>query len=596
MTPEKVAMKTREQPQSECDKPTHNGMKFGQFLISQEKVTQEELSQALEQQRKSGRRLGENLVDLRVLTEVDMLQSLADYLHIPFLPMTDLGRINREIARSIPESITRRFALLPVAEEENTIHIVMADPLDVLAIDTVMMRLKRHIQPCLAPRQRILEALEAVYHGSDLDEQRLLDLTEKQPEEEVAEIIPAKASDPDNSESAEDVNDAPVVRFVDLLLRQAVKSQASDIHIEPEEDTTGIRMRIDGKLREMVPPSNRMRTAVIARIKILSGMNIAEKRLPQDGRLKIEVSGRAVDVRVSVLPVIHGEKVVMRILDGSATGHDLSRLGLAPDQFDFLKNTLALPHGIVMVTGPTGSGKSTTLYAALNNLKDTTKNITTVEDPVEYQLKGINQIQIRPEIGLDFASSLRTILRQDPDIILIGEIRDKETVDIAIKASLTGHLVLSTFHTNDTPSTISRLAYMGVDRYLLASTLNLVIAQRLVRRICEDCAEPDELPSHIIEKLKLSPTQLATATISRGRGCNRCAGTGYKGRLPIFEFLPIGDEMRELIINCGTESQLRKLAKQDGYGVLLDSGIRSVLAGKTTAEEIIAVAYTAHSP
>jgi type IV pilus assembly protein PilB len=328
----------------------------------------------------------------------------------------------------------------------------------------------------------------------------------------------------------------------------------------------------------------------VARIKILAQMNIAERRLPQDGRLRIKTSGREIDVRVSTLPTIYGEKVVLRILDAAAATHDLNRLGIEPTSLLQLKAMLARPHGIIIVTGPTGSGKSTTLYAALNYLKNPALNITTVEDPVEYRLAGINQIQVKPEIGLDFARCLRALLRQDPDILLIGEIRDKETVEIAIKASLTGHLVLSTFHTNDAPSTISRLTYMGIERYLLSSTLNLIVAQRLVRKICETCKEPVELPEEALRRMKVSREQVAGVTFYKGKGCPACSKTGYHGRLPIFEFLVVDDDIAERIVAGQNETDLRNAARSKGCGDLLESGVRAVFQGLTTADEVIRVA------
>jgi type IV pilus assembly protein PilB len=382
-----------------------------------------------------------------------------------------------------------------------------------------------------------------------------------------------------------------VIRFVDLLLSQAVKSRASDIHIEPQEKSMSIRMRIDGVLRDMVPPARKMQAAVVTRVKILSEMDIAERRLPQDGRFKMKASGRDIDVRVSVIPTIYGEKVVMRILDAKAVDHNLDRLGFESELLQQFKAILSQPHGIVVVTGPTGSGKSTTLYSALNYLRDPTKNITTVEDPVEYRLAGINQIQVKPEIDLDFALCLRAILRQDPDIILIGEIRDKETMEIAIKASMTGHLVLSTFHTNDAPSAISRFVYMGIEPYLLASTLNLVVAQRLVRRICDRCKEPVKLTEEVLKCLKIDPEQAKDSVFHHGRGCSACEKTGYQGRLPIFEFLAVDNDIREQLTAGVNESRIRAMSRKKGYGGLLESGISKVLEGLTTAEEVLRVAF-----
>ncbi|MHC4770399.1 MAG: GspE/PulE family protein, partial [Planctomycetota bacterium] len=467
----------------------------------------------------------------------------------------------------------------------------MSDPLDVIAVDTVSVKLKRPIKTVLASDSEVKRAIEYVYHGSDVEEQQIRDLVELEISSDDDDLI-ENALEMEVS-SAVEAEDAPVIRFVDLMLSQAIKSRASDIHIEPQEKSMSIRMRIDGMLAEMVPPARKMQAAVIARIKILSEMDIAERRLPQDGRFRIKRGRGAedIDVRVSSLPTIYGEKIVMRILDKGAVNHDLTTLGLEPELLDEFKATLAQPHGIIIVTGPTGSGKSTTLYSALNELRDPNKNISTVEDPVEYRLAGINQTQIKPSIGLSFASCLRTLLRQDPDIILIGEIRDKETMEIAIKASLTGHLVLSTFHTNDAPSALSRLVYMGLEPYLLASSLNLILAQRLVRRICEKCKAPVELPEGQIKQLHLTPEQAASATFYQGKGCTECDGSGYRGRVPIFEFMVMDSDIREAIAGGARETQIRSLIREKGYGGLLSSGVNRILDGRTTAEEILRVTY-----
>ncbi len=576
---------------------TEANLPFGELLVSKGLLTREELEKVLNEQRKEGGRLGEVLLRLEKLNHEDVTLALAEHLSLEYIHLDDTNKINKidmDIARVLPEGIAKRFCLVAVGEADNKVVVVMADPLNVIAIDTVTLKMKRQIKPAISSPREIRRAIELVYHGSDVEEQQLRTLVEGEIDEErniEGDILSEEAVDPDGS-GEEDANKAPVIRFVDLLLSQAVKSRASDIHIEPQENTTMVRMRIDGMLRDMVPPAKKMQAAVIARIKIISRMDIAERRLPQDGRFKMKTSGRSIDVRVSVIPTIYGEKVVMRILDASAVKHDLAQLGLEPKLLEEFKEMLARPHGIMIVTGPTGSGKSTTLYSALNHVKDPTKNITTVEDPVEYRLAGINQIQVKPEIDLDFAKCLRAILRQDPDIILIGEIRDKETVEIAIKASLTGHLVLSTFHTNDAPSAISRLLYMGIERYLLASSLNLVIAQRLVRKICEHCKEPITLSEEVIKRMKIDLKQTKNKVFHHGRGCTACGGTGYLGRLPIFEFLAIDDEIRELIIANSSESQIREASRQKGYGGLLESGVNKALAGLTTAEEVISVAFT----
>ena len=568
---------------------------FGELLVSKGLLSREELAEVLNIQHEQGGRLGEVLLGLKKLTDEDVTAALAEHLSMEYIRLDDAGKtgkINMEVARSLPESIAKRFCLVAVGQENDTVVIAMSDPLNVIAIDTVRLKIKRQIRPAISSPREIRKAIELIYHGSDVEEQQLRSLVEfENGGDKDEDILLEDIVETDTSGEAE-ANKAPVIRFVDLLLSQAAKSRASDIHIEPQEHSTMVRMRIDGALRNMVPPAKKMQAAVVARIKIVSRMDIAERRLPQDGRFKMKTSGRDIDVRVSVIPTIYGEKVVMRILDASAVKHDLDQLGLEPESLDKFKDILARPHGIIIVTGPTGSGKSTTLYSALNYLKDPTKNITTVEDPVEYRLEGINQIQIKPEINLDFAKCLRAILRQDPDIVLIGEIRDKETVDIAIKASLTGHLVLSTFHTNDAPSAISRLAYMGVERYLLASSLNLVIAQRLVRRICEHCKEPISLSENVLQRLSIEEKKAKDAVFYHGKGCTACGGTGYLGRLPIFEFLVVDDDISEMIIAGESESQIRAASRQRGYGGLLESGVNKILQGKTAAEEVISVAFT----
>jgi len=575
---------------------TQAGQSFGELLVSKGLLTREQLVDALNQQRSQGGRLGEVLLQLKMLDDKDVTAALAEHFSMEYIHFDDtsqMDKIDRDIGRMLPESIAKRFCLVVVAEEDNHVVVAMADPLNVVAIDTVTLKLKRPIRPAISSPREIQRAIDMIYHGSDVEEQQLRNLvdievsgSEKEDDILLEDMVESESTGEDAA------NKAPVIRFVDLLMSQAVKTRASDIHIEPQEKTAVVRMRVDGVLRDMVPPAKRMQAAVVARIKIIAHMDIAERRLPQDGRFKMKVSGRAIDVRVSTIPTIYGEKVVMRILDASAVNHDLDQLGLEPQYLKQFKEKLSEPHGIIIVTGPTGSGKSTTLYSALRYLHDPTKNITTVEDPVEYRLAGVNQIQVKPEIELDFARCLRAILRQDPDIVLIGEIRDKETVEIAIKAALTGHLVLSTFHTNDAPSAISRLLYMGIERYLLASALNLVIAQRLVRRICERCKEPTTLSEEVLKRMGVDGEKAKSAIFYHGRGCPACSGTGYLGRLPIFEFLDVDSEISEKIVLGETEAKIRAAARAKGYGGLLESGVGKVLQGLTTAEEVLEVAFT----
>ena len=573
-------------------KKRQNRVLFGETLVKKGLLSHEELTNALNDQQEHGGRLGEVILRLKILTENAITYALAEYLSMECIRLDDVTKIDMNIARILPESFAKRYRVVAIRQMDNEVIIAMADPLDVVAMDTVALKIKHPIRVVVSPLNEIKQAIETIYHGSDIEEQRLRDLVEIEidSEESQEEFFAENVEETDISGEA-DATKAPVIRFVDLLLSHAVKSRASDIHIEPQELSMTIRMRVDGILRNMVPPAKRMQAAVTARVKILSKMDIAERRLPQDGRFKLKACGRSIDVRSSVIPTIYGEKIVLRILDASAVNHNIEKLGFEANCLEEFKTVLSQPHGIIIVTGPTGSGKSTTLYSALNYLKDPTRNITTVENPVEYRLAGINQIQVKPEIDLDFASCLRAILRQDPDIILIGEIRDKETVEIAIKASLTGHLVLSTFHTNDAPSAISRLVYMGVEPYLLASSLNLVIAQRLVRRICDKCKEPVSLTGKVLDRLQIDPSKRDETVFYHGKGCKMCGGTGYLGRLPVFEFLAIDNDMRQKLVNGASESEIRELSRKKGHGGLLESGVSKMLEGLTTAEEVLSVTF-----
>ena len=584
---------------------TKSNLLFGELLVAKGLLTREELLHALKEQSQNGGRLGEILLELKKIDHSDIISILAEQLSVENIRFDDMAQIDMNVARMLPEITAKRFCIVVVGESGDKVVVALSDPRDVVAIDTVEQKLNRPIKVVISSPQEIHRAIEVIYHGSDAAEQRLRDLVEFETEGSSSEndlmiedVIHTDTNEADITETdmgEEAASKAPVIRFVDLLLSHAVKSRASDIHIEPQEKSMVVRMRIDGILTEMVPPSRKMQAAVIARVKILSQMNIAERRLPQDGRFKIKAPGRDIDVRVSSIPAIYGEKIVMRILDSKAIDHNIDRIGFDADVLSKFKKVLSQPHGIIIVTGPTGSGKSTTLYSALNYLKDPTKNITTVEDPVEYRLSGINQIQIKPDIDLDFALCLRAILRQDPDIVLIGEIRDKETMEIAMKASLTGHLVLSTFHTNDAPSAISRLRYMGLEPYLLSSTINLVVAQRLVRRICPNCKTSHEADPELIAQLGIDPKRLENAMLYHGAGCKACSNTGYLGRLPIFEFLMMDTDIRKKIVAGGTEAQLREMSHAKGYGTLLDSGINRMLEGMTTVEEVLRVTFADNS-
>jgi type IV pilus assembly protein PilB len=565
---------------------------FGEWLVNKNYLTHRKLCEALSEQHQNGGRLGEVLCKLKMLDEEFVTRSLAEYLGLEYIRLHNPAEIEVNIAKAIPEKIAKRFCLVALNQEGEHVVVAMADPLNIIAIDTVEFRVKRKVRVVVSSARNINDAIDLIYHGSHIAEQRLRDLVELELSTDEDDIYDDDLLEADIRSEEEAASKAPVIRFVDLLLGQAVKRKASDVHLEPQEKSMIVRMRIDGILRETVPPPRKMQAAVITRIKLLSAMNIAERRLPQDGRFKIRAPGRDIDVRVSALPTIYGEKVVMRILDKKAVSHDLDLLGFGPEFLREFKRVVRQPYGIVVVTGPTGSGKTTTLYSALNYLKDPTKNINTVEDPVEYRLAGINQVQVRPDIDLGFASCLRTILRQDPDIILIGEIRDRDTVEIAIQASLTGHLVLSTFHTNDAAGAISRLVFMGIEPFLLVSSLSLVVAQRLVRRICDNCKEPVTLIEEQLQQLHIDPEQAEQCTFYHGQGCKSCDGTGYLGRLPIFELLMMDDAMRQLIASGASESEVRALGQQAGGGNLLQSGVEKIMQGATTAEEVLEATFS----
>ncbi|MFI4912572.1 MAG: GspE/PulE family protein [Sedimentisphaeraceae bacterium JB056] len=564
-------------------------IRFGQWLIEKEKISVKQLEKALDKQQGTNIRLGAMLSEMGILSVAEVTQLLSEYFKVDYFTSESFATIDLDVARKLPEPVSRRFSALVAQEEGNFMTVVMVDPLNVLAIDTIQSKLKCDVRVAIAAEDDINRGIESVYHGSDLAERQLRDIVELEvdSEEEGSDDV----FEQDLSSESE-AGKAPVIRFVDLMLSQAIKSRASDIHVEPQEKTMLIRMRVDGQLQKMFPPPRKMQSAILTRLKILAQMNITERRVPQDGRFKVKLSGKAIDVRVNSIPTIYGEKIVMRILDQSALKHDLKSIGFEDDLLECFIDALSKPHGIIIVTGPTGSGKSTTLYSALNYLLDPKKNITTVEDPVEYRLAGVNQVQIRSEIGLTFASCLRAILRQDPDIILLGEIRDKETMDIAMKAALTGHLVLSTFHTNDAPSAISRLLYMGLEPYLLASALNLVVAQRLIRRICERCKVPAEVDEKSLRRLKIPAEVAEKSTFYKGKGCEFCNGTGYRGRMPIFEMLTFESEIRDMIVAKATESEIRKASRAKGFGGLMESGVTRVLAGYTTVEEVLAVTFT----
>lgn len=495
-------------------------------------------------------------------------------------------QIDDHVVQLIPREMARRFRLIAVAREDDVLVVAMEDPLDVIATDTVAANTGYDIRPARAERNEIQAAIEKFY-GDTIDiEQTIQNIVN-------VEVESAGHQDVDEEQLSIEPNDAPVIRLVNLILLQAIQEGASDIHIEPREKDIAVRLRVDGVLREILPPPKRMQWAITSRIKILSGLNIAERRLPQDGSCRVKVMHRQVDIRVSILPTVFGEKVVMRLLDKGNLKTELAQLGFDERSLGMIKDAIGQPHGMVLLTGPTGSGKTTTLYSALSHINSPEKNIMTVEDPVEYELHGINQVQAKPNIGLDFAAALRSFLRQDPDVILVGEIRDLETASIAIKAAQTGHLVFSTLHTNDSTSTVDRMLNMGVEPYLLCSSLNLVIAQRLVRRICPACKEAYEPEPIIVERFKNVIGTDEDVTFYRGAGCPECANIGYKGRMALYELFPLTREVADLILQGKIGAAVRDKALEEGMKPLIVNGMEKVRDGMTTMDEVLSVAMDA---
>ena len=491
--------------------------------------------------------------------------------------------IDPQVVRLVPRDMALRFHLVAVGREEDALLVAMEDPLDIVATDTVAANTGYDVRPAQADVHEI-EAAISKYYGDEIDiEKSIQNIVD-------VEVEGAGLQDGDAEQLSIEPNDAPVIRLVNLILLQAIQERASDIHIEPREKDIAVRLRVDGVLREILPPPKRMQWAITSRIKILSGLNIAERRLPQDGSCRVRIMDRRVDIRVSIIPTIYGEKVVMRLLDKGNLKTDLEELGFDAESLATIKDAISRPHGMVLLTGPTGSGKTTTLYSALSHINSPDKNIMTVEDPVEYELEGINQVQAKSQIGLDFAAALRSFLRQDPDVILVGEIRDLETASIAIKAAQTGHLVFSTLHTNDSTSTVDRLLNMGVEPYLICTSLNLVIAQRLVRRMCPECREAYEPDPLLVSRFRQALPDAGDVTFYRGAGCHECNNTGYRGRMALYELFPISRQIRDMMLQGIVGSAIRDRAIEEGMKPLVVNGMERVRDGVTTAEEVLAAA------
>jgi type IV pilus assembly protein PilB len=561
--------------------------KFGEALLNSGKITAKQLQEALIYQREQGGRIGATLVKLGFLSERELVDFLSKHFKVPAIDLDGM-EVDEAVLKIIPPDIARKYTILPISKTGATVTMAMIDPTNVFAMDDVKFMTGYKVEPVVAAESSIRGAIDRYYgttHAIEL-KKVMEDLEESGGDLEVLD----EEEDLDLA-GMEEADQAPVVKLVNIILTDAIKRGASDIHVEPYERDYRVRYRIDGILYEMMRPPLKLKEAITSRAKIMARLDIAEKRLPQDGRIKIKtkVSGRTkdLDFRVSVLPTIFGEKIVMRLLDKDKLMLDMTKLGFEPDSLRKFEQAILKPYGMVLVTGPTGSGKTNTLYSALSRINTPEVNIITAEDPVEFNLSGINQVQMKEQIGLNFAASLRSFLRQDPNIILVGEIRDFETAEVAIKAAMTGHLVLSTLHTNDAPSSVSRLMNMGIEPFLVATSVHMVVAQRLVRRICTFCKEPSELAPQALVAAGFSEHEARTIKLFRGRGCERCSSTGYKGRVGLYEVMEIDEEMREAILTGASANELRMKAIERGMLTLRGSGLQKVREGMTTVEEVL---------
>jgi type IV pilus assembly protein PilB len=548
---------------------------LGDILLDSGLVTHQQLSDAFEEHQRAGRALGRVLVEKGVLTESQLVAALAQQIGLPFVDLGDFPVDGAAIA-SVPPSVCRRYNALPIAYDEGRLVVAMSDPANVFAIDDIRSLTGMEVKPAVATKSDVMSAINR-YHRVDGD---LDDLTMALDTEEEEDLSGLK----------EVVEDAPIVKFVNLLITQAIQDRASDIHLEPTERDLRVRFRIDGVLHEIMRSPKNIQSGVISRLKIMADINIAERRVPQDGRLSVNAHGKKIDLRVATLPTVWGEKVVMRVLDNTTAMLKLSDLGFSDSNYERYSQSFTKPYGMILVTGPTGSGKSTTLYATLNIVSRPEINVITVEDPVEYRIPGINQVQVNNKAGLTFAGALRSILRSDPDVVLIGEVRDHETAQIAIEAALTGHLVLTTLHTNDAPSAVTRLVEMGIEPFLVGSALDCVLAQRLARRLCQKCREPYvPEPADLVSARFPWVDGAELPTLYRATGCSACSKTGYKGRLALHEVMPVSEEIERLAVERASAVQISELARAQGMATLRDDGMAKVLAGVTTLEEILRV-------
>src|ERR1700719_1821778 len=565
------------------------GERIADVLIEEGLLLPNQLEEAISIQKSEGGRLLKVLTDRQFVTEQDMVFSIGRCLNTPPVNLSRL-RVPEEVMSLVPREMAKANKLVPIARLDGKLFVAMADPTNVLAVDDLKRRIQLEIVPMIATERAVAEALSGAHGGGDMSEV-LKQVSEAAQTADSVKVQTAKREEIDLDRLAHDSEDAPVIKIVNLILAQAVKEKASDIHVEPFQNTLKLRYRIDGELAPAESPPKALQLAITSRIKILAGLNIAERRVPQDGRFRIRVLGKEIDLRISVLPTAHGEKIVIRILDKSSRSGSIDQMGMDADTLSKFKKAIDAPHGMILVTGPTGSGKTTTLYSVLHELNSPQYNIVTVEDPIEYELSGINQVAVRADIGLDFASALRSILRQDPDIVMVGEIRDNETADIAVKAALTGHQVLSTLHTNDAAGAITRLDDMGIEPFLISSSILMACAQRLVRRVCSNCKEEFVPEPELLEKLGLTDNK---TVFYHGTGCDRCKGRGYLGRAAVIEALPVSEAVRRLIIKRASAAVIKNQAVTEGMKTLRMVGIEKALEGITTLEEVWRVTAEDH--
>ena len=560
--------------------------RLGDLLVREKIITQDQLAQALKKQKQAGGRLGSVLVSLGFLTDEEVTNFLSRQYGVPAINL-QFFEIDPNVVKLIPQETARKHQILPLSRVGASLTIAMVDPTNVFAMDDIKFMTGFNIEPVVASESAIMERIDRAY--AEPEQENLDDIMASMGEEAELELQ-ADAEELNTSDLEKSAEEAPIVKLVNLILTDAVKRGASDIHIEPYEKEYRVRFRIDGVLQNIMQPPLKLKDAITSRIKIMSKLDISEKRLPQDGRimLKMQLNGRKkqLDYRVNCLPTLWGEKIVLRLLDKENLRLDMTKLGFEPESLEKFQRAVLKPYGMVLVTGPTGSGKTNTLYSAISLLNKPDTNIMTAEDPVEFQLAGVNQVQMKEAIGLNFAAALRAFLRQDPNTILVGEIRDFETAEIAIKAALTGHLVLSTLHTNGAPETISRLMNMGIEPFLVATAVHLIVAQRLIRRICSNCIEHIEMNPQALLDAGFTPEESKTVKVSKGKGCATCNNTGYKGRAGLYEVMEIDDEIRELILVGASAVELKKKAIERGMITLRRSGLRKVMYGVSTLEEV----------